>query len=92
VHTAVIGERPRVDLASLGRGTPAPDLRGALAGEREVWFDGGWQRTPVYLRASLPVDAALLGPAVIEQLDCTTVLEPGDRAHIDRLGNILIEV
>jgi len=92
LHTAVIGERPKVDLASLGHGSPAPDLRGATLGERDVWFEGGWQRTPIYSRERLPADAVLLGPAVIEQLDCTTVLEPGDRAHSDRLGNLLVEV
>jgi len=92
LHTAVIGERPKVDLASLGRGSPASDLRGATLGERDVWFEGGWQRTPIYSRERLPADAVLLGPAVIEQLDCTTVLEPGDRAHSDRLGNLLVEI
>jgi N-methylhydantoinase A len=88
----VIGERARVDLAVLGRGAPAADLRGAMVGERDLWFEGGWRRTPVYARERLPGDAALVGPAVIEQLDCTTVLEPGDRAHADRLGNLLVEI
>lgn len=92
LHTAVIGERPRVDLGALGRGRPASSLHEALAGEREVWFDGDWQRTPIYSRERLPNDVALLGPAVIEQLDCTTVLEPGDRAHCDRFGNLLVEI
>ena len=92
LHTAVIGERPRVDLGALGRGRPAASLHEALAGEREVWFDGDWQRTPIYARERLPNDVALPGPAVIEQLDCTTVLEPGDRAHCDRFGNLLVEI
>jgi N-methylhydantoinase A len=92
LHTAVIGERPRIELASLGRCAPASDLHGALVGERAVWFEGEWRRTPVYARERLPRDAALIGSAVIEQLDCTTVLEPGERAHADRFGNLLIEI
>ena len=85
VHTAVIGLRPRLDLALLSdRAAPH------AARSRKTWFDGGWRETPVYHRASLP--AKLEGPAIIEQLDCTTVLEPGNKLTIDKLGNLLIEI
>jgi N-methylhydantoinase A len=40
----------------------------------------------------LPLDAKLAGPAVIEQLDATTVVAPGDRAQLDPWGNLVIEV
>jgi N-methylhydantoinase A len=92
LHTAVIGVRPRIDLAALGRGTQAKDVAGARIGEREVWFDGGWRATPVYAREKLPLENEIAGPAIIEQLDCTTVLEPGCRARPDAHGNLLIEV
>jgi N-methylhydantoinase A len=55
-----------------------------------VWFEGGWCSTPVYQRDSLPDE--LEGPAIIEQLDCTTVLEPGNVARVDDLGNLIVEV
>jgi N-methylhydantoinase A len=85
LHTAVIGLRPRFDLGILG------GKRGAApAATREVWFEGGWRETPIYRRESLP--AKLEGPAIIEQLDCTTVLEPGNRASVDAMGNLLVEV
>ena len=48
--------------------------------------------TPVYDRERLPLDAAIEGPAILEQMDCTTVLEPGDRARSDADGNLIIEV
>jgi N-methylhydantoinase A len=92
LHTAVIGVRPRIDLAALGRGAHARDAAGAKAGERDVWFDGGWRMTPVYAREKLPLEKDIAGPAIIEQLDCTTVLEPGCRARPDRHGNLLVEV
>ena len=92
LHTAVIGLRPRLDLAVLARGTRAPELHGALNGMREVWFEGGFRATPVYQREKLPLDAAFTGPAVIEQLDCTTVIEPDNRVELDTLGNLLVEV
>ena len=85
LHTAVIGLRPRVDLKTLyHRGAPyAPR-------NRSVWCDGRWRDTPVYRRDALP--ERIEGPAVIEQLDCTTVLEPGNIARVDPLGNLLVEV
>ena len=48
--------------------------------------------TPVFDRAKLFPGPAIEGPAVIEQLDTTTPLWPGDRATVDAAGNIVIEV
>ena len=65
---------------------------GALRETRPVWFDGSRLDTPVYHREKLPLDAVLQGPAILEQMDATTVLEPGDRAAGDADGNILVEI
>lgn len=92
LHTAVIGVRPEISLAVLAAGERAPTLAAAKLGERRVWFSDGWQQTPVYARERLPLDAAFEGPAILEQLDCTTVVEPGDRVKQDGLGNSLIAV
>jgi N-methylhydantoinase A len=85
LHTAVIGLRPRLDLKVLAD-------RGAASAprNRSVWMEGGFRDTPVYRRNSLP--QTLEGPAIIEQLDCTTVLEPGNKLTIDKLGNLLISL
>ena len=55
-----------------------------------MWFDGGWLDTPVYVRERLPVDARFAGPAIVEQLDCTTVIEPGNRVAVDPIGNLIV--
>ncbi|BBD35453.1 hydantoinase [Aminobacter sp. Y103A] len=93
LNTSVTGARPEVDLSRLidpaGR---AATLAEALREIRPVWFDGSWHDTPVYLREKLPLDAEILGPAILEQMDATTVLEPGDRARSDRDGNVIVEV
>jgi N-methylhydantoinase A len=93
LHTAVIGLRPRLDLAVLARADErAQDLQGAQNGLRPVWFEGGFRDTPIYQREKLPRDATFTGPAVIEQLDCTTVIDPGNRVELDALGNLLVTV
>src|SRR5450759_1745094 len=92
LHTAVIGLRPRLDLAVLARAERALDLQGARNGVRQVWFEGGSRDTPIYQRDKLPQDARFTGPAIIEQLDCTTVIDPGNRVELDVLGNLLVTV
>jgi N-methylhydantoinase A len=92
LHTAVIGVRPEISLAALAATDRAPTLAAAKLGSRRVWFSDGWHDTPVYAREKLPLDATLDGPAILEQLDCTTVVEPGDTVRQDRLGNLLISV
>jgi N-methylhydantoinase A len=91
--TSVIGARPPLDLSTLidpaGR---AASLAEALTGRRRVWFEAGWRETPVYRRERLPAAAALEGPAIVEQMDATLVLEPGDRAAQDGDGNLIVAV
>ncbi|HEX7784901.1 MAG TPA: hypothetical protein VF653_01655, partial [Methylomirabilota bacterium] len=90
LRTAVIGRRRPVSLEgliALEHGAAATP-----AGRRRVWFDGGWQETPVYRREQLGVGAALVGPAIVEQLDSTTVIEPGDHLRVDALGNLEVTV
>ncbi len=89
LRIAVIGIRPKFDLALLG---PAPDatLEAARRGSRRVWWEGGWHETAVYDRIALPVGATVEGPAILEQDDATAFIDPGLAAAIDRLGNVIV--
>ena len=62
-------------------------------GERDIYF-APEQATPskVYERTALGEGHRINGPAVIEQLDTTTLIYPGDHAVVDALGNILIHI
>ena len=82
-------QRPGNDAgqASGASGPPAAAYR------RPVWFGGDEpQDTPVYDRDNLAPGQELQGPAVIEQLDATTVLGPGDRCQVDQAGNLIVEL
>ena len=48
--------------------------------------------TPVHRRDDLPAGAVLEGPAIVDQLDSTTVVPPGTRATVDEWLNIRIEI
>jgi N-methylhydantoinase A len=90
LRTAAIGRRPAFDLAALA---PGPDLSidTARLGTRPVWFAGEWRQATIWSRLDLPVGAIVEGPAVLEQPDATTVLDPGLVARVDTLGNLIIE-
>jgi N-methylhydantoinase A len=69
-----------------------PPPAGLLQAERPVWFRAtGFVPTPVLQRSALAAGAALDGPAVIEQMDTTTIVPPGWSARVDPQGNLLLE-
>jgi N-methylhydantoinase A len=75
---------------------PAADLDpdpACLSGERDVYFGSryGRVRTPVYGRDGLMAGNGISGPALVEEHASTTVLLPGDRLEVDRLGNLVIQ-
>ena len=57
---------------------------------RSVVFDGEAIETPIYQRDSLSPGTELSGPAVIEQLDSTTLLWPRQQLRVDLLGQLLL--
>jgi len=61
------------------------------ASRRRTFFTTGtWYDTPVFQRDSLAAGQALTGPAIIEQLDATTLIFPGDRGVVDAWGNLIV--
>ena len=90
LNCSVIGRRPELDLSRLI--DPSGRKPTALpTGSRPVWFDG-WIDTPVYWRDHLPLALNLQGPAIIEQMDTTSLIEPGCSVTSDADGNLIVEV
>ncbi len=77
-------ERPEVPKLEARNVTPA---RKAV---RPVYFDKGFQDTPVYDRASLVPGFRINGPAVVEEFGSTTVAFPGQHIDVDPHGVLII--
>jgi N-methylhydantoinase A len=93
LRTSVIGIRPQLDLKKIIQTTRgAASAADARISTRDVWFGSKRRRTPVYDRSALGVGAEIEGPAIFNQMDTTTVIEPGDRAKVDEYGNLIVEV
>ena len=67
------------------------DASDALDHHEEVYFDGDWMETAIYVREKLRPANTIPGPAIVVQVDTTTTIEPGYRGTVDSYGNILIE-
>ncbi len=93
LHTSVIGRRKPVPLKTLISQTKhKKKLDDCIMHSRPVWFDSGWHDTPIYNREFLPPKIKFNGPAVIEQLDTTTVVEPENHVEVDKEGNLIISL
>jgi N-methylhydantoinase A len=88
-------------VVTIERTTPAPEtpkfprssLKSALLERRDVWFpETGFIATPVYERERLPAQCRFTGPAIIEQMDTTTVIPPKARLRHDKFGYLHLEV
>jgi N-methylhydantoinase A len=84
-------------IGRLAKPEPSPVIGGLhadapLREERPVHFDRRPVIAGVYDRSDLAPGHRIAGPAIIEQLDATTVLLPGDVAEIDQFLNINVEV
>ncbi len=89
-----IGLMPELSTPEVAAGDESPDE--ALRHEGEAWFlvEGSLEQLPTryYEREALRAGNRLTGPAIVNQYDSTTVIPPGVEAHVDRFGNIVIEV
>jgi N-methylhydantoinase A len=83
-----IGRVPPVKLPSYRAQGIA--LKEALRETRKARFGGVTVDCPVYQRDRLDVGHRFDGPAIIDQLDATTVIPPGHSARVDEFKNILI--
>ncbi len=93
LHTSVIGRRKQVPLTSLmPKKLQKNSIEDCVTGSRRVWFQSGWLETPVYKREFFRPRFRLQGPAIIEQLDTTIVIEPYNLVEVDASGNLLISI
>ena len=82
--------KPRLRELEPRRGAAGPAA--ALKATRPVYFaeSDGYVDCPIYDRYRLAAGHMLIGPAIVVELDSTTVIHPGYRAEVDRFGNLIL--
>jgi len=90
-RVSAIGKTPKITPKKL---TGEGGLERALKYYRDAFFKkyDGYIETPVYERDLLSSGNVLKGPAIVEQMDSTTVIHPGQVGTVDDYGNLIIEI
>jgi N-methylhydantoinase A len=88
VRATANGPRPDVASTELDKGDGDP--AGALRTTHEIWVDGGEVEANVYDRAKLRAGDVVRGPAVVTEMDSTTLVLPGHAATVHPSGSLLI--
>ncbi len=89
LRTTVLGKRRKISMAAFA---PREIQRADVSHRRMVHFAGELYDTPILRREDLAIGDSVSGPAIIEQMDATTVLDPGARLTVDPVGNMIIAV
>jgi N-methylhydantoinase A/oxoprolinase/acetone carboxylase beta subunit len=90
-----IGRIPDIALPRVAQGGETPD-DAARAGRRRVVFESGGKpvgyEANLYRRAALKAGNRITGPAIVQQMDTTTVIPPQVSATVDGHGNLIIRL
>ena len=67
------------------------DVGGAVIHQSRFFYEGNWHDAGIYDRGRLGADDVVVGPAIVSEMDSTTVVLPGYSATSDAVGNLLIQ-
>lgn len=83
-----VGRTPNPTFKRLAAGTDAP----VPVATRRVCFgpDDKFPDTPIYDRERLLAGQRIAGPAIVEQMDSTTLIPPGTTAEVDEIGSLIL--
>ncbi|MSQ70579.1 MAG: hydantoinase/oxoprolinase family protein [Betaproteobacteria bacterium] len=74
----------------LGQSASSGKASDAVIGRQQAIFDGVAFDCPMLDRRRMRPGTQLTGPAIITQLDCTTIMIPGQMGRVDGYGNLII--
>ena len=79
-----------VKAPSVGRGGPKPSKASIISDDAKVFMDGKNQTATIYQRSKLKHGNVIKGPAVVTEMDSTTLILSKHKGKVDKFGNILI--
>lgn len=92
LRVSAIGRLNKPEFPRIEQGAATPPAN-AKRGARQVIFEGsGAVSAPVFDRAKLLAGNVIQGPAIIEEVASTTVVEPGDGVTVNEFGYLIMEL
>ncbi|MEP4146013.1 MAG: hydantoinase/oxoprolinase family protein [Halioglobus sp.] len=77
-------------IAELRRGQAGTTLEECVLHQSKYFYEGDWHEALIYDRDKLHEGLEVTGPAIVSEMDSTTVVLPGYSARVDSVGNLLI--
>jgi N-methylhydantoinase A len=90
LRAVALGQALNLPAAELPKGDGDPSV--AKMRDHTLWMDGREQAAVIYDRSKLKQGDIIAGPAIVIEMDSTTLIEAGCVATVDRVGNILINL
>lgn len=88
LRAVALGPQLALEAPALPQGNGDPVA--AKLRDHELWADGRMQPAVIYDRAKLRAGDIIPGPAIVIEMDSTTLIEAGCVGTVDKVGNILI--
>ncbi|MDX1481175.1 MAG: hydantoinase/oxoprolinase family protein [Woeseiaceae bacterium] len=86
---AVVRAR-RIGMEEIDVGARGTSLDAAKIHDTKYFYDGEWHDAVIYHREKLGAGTKIDGPAIVQEMDSTTLILPGHHATVDDIGNLLI--
>ena len=90
LRAVALGQTLDLPAAELPKGDGDPSA--AKIRDHHLWMDGAMREAAIYDRAKLRQGDRIAGPAIVTEMDSTTLIETGCIATVDAVGNILINL
>jgi len=87
IRAVVLGEKAKVKAQSV---RPVSDISSAKLGSQSIFVDGNTLEAEIYRRDGLGSGSIISGPAIITEMDSTTLILPHHQGLVDDFGNIII--
>jgi N-methylhydantoinase A len=90
VMIRAIVQAPARSIVQDAVGRDDADLEDCRIHDSRFYYDGAWHKAVIYDRDLLHTGLVVPGPAIVGEMDSTTVILPGYEARVDEIGNLLI--
>jgi len=92
LRVSAIGRLNKPEFPQIPRGDATPPAS-ARRGERAVIFENsGTVQAAVFDRTKLMAGNVIVGPAIVEEVASTTLVEPGDTVTVNEYGHLVMEL
>ena len=77
-------------MADIQMAEDGASIADAVIQETKFYFEGEWYDATIFDRNKIGIGTEIPGPAIVQEMDSTTVILPKHEAKVDSVGNLLI--